>query len=175
MDHGTLTDTNGRKVDFRNVILVMTTNAGAEQTSRASMGFQQQDHASDALGIIKKSFSPEFRNRLDAIVQFTALDFETVTHVVDKFIIELEAQLEERNVSIDIAEDARHWLAQHGYDPLMGARPMSRLIQEKMRRPLADQLLFGELEKGGHVMVKVENDDIILEYESENQAMSTVN
>jgi ATP-dependent Clp protease ATP-binding subunit ClpA len=167
MDHGTLTDTNGRKVDFRNVVIVMTTNAGAERINRASIGFSIQDHTSDAMESIKKTFSPEFRNRLDAVVQFAPLSPETILHVVDKFVIELESQLEDKHVSLEVEEAARHWLAEHGYDKLMGARPMARLLQEKVKKPLAEELLFGQLEKGGHVFVKVVNDDIVLHFEIE--------
>ncbi|MEK6771523.1 MAG: ATP-dependent Clp protease ATP-binding subunit ClpA, partial [Pseudomonadota bacterium] len=141
MDHGTLTDNNGRKADFRNVIIVMTTNAGAERFARASMGFTTQDHATDAMEDIKKLFSPEFRNRLDAIIQFKPLSVATIGHVVDKFILELETQLADKHVTIELDAAARTWLAKHGYDPAMGARPMSRLIQEKVKKPLADELL----------------------------------
>jgi len=165
MDHGSLTDTNGRKTDFRHIILVMTTNAGAEQASRSSMGFSLQDHASDMMEAIKRHFTPEFRNRLDAIVQFSALSPEIVGHVVDKFIIELEAQLEDKNVTIDVAEAARHWLAKRGYDPKMGARPMARLIQDKIKKPLAEELLFGKLEKGGHVRVRFVSDELVFDIE----------
>ncbi|OQW94070.1 MAG: ATP-dependent Clp protease ATP-binding subunit ClpA [Beggiatoa sp. IS2] len=165
MDHGALTDANGRKTDFRNVIVVMTTNAGAEQLNRASIGFSQQDHSTDGLEIIKRTFSPEFRNRLDAIVQFKSLSPETIAHVVDKFIAELEAQLEEKHVTIEVDEAARRWLAKRGYDPLMGARPMARLIQEKIKRPLAEELLFGQLEKGGHVLVKATDGELVLTYQ----------
>jgi ATP-dependent Clp protease ATP-binding subunit ClpA len=153
MDHGTLTDTNGRKTDFRHVIIIMTTNAGAEQASRASIGFQTQDHSTDAMQAIKRAFSPEFRNRLDTIVQFKALNSEHIAHVVDKFIIELETQLEAKQVTIEIDEAARSWLGKRGYDPKMGARPMARIIQEQIKKPLAEELLFGKLEKGGHVKV----------------------
>ncbi len=153
MDHGTLTDNNGRKADFRNVIIVMTTNAGAERAARASMGFTRQDHAVDALEEIKKLFSPEFRNRLDAIIQFKALDEDTIVHVVDKFILELEAQLADKHVTLELDAAARAWLARHGYDPAMGARPMARLIQERIKKALADELLFGRLADGGHVKV----------------------
>jgi ATP-dependent Clp protease ATP-binding subunit ClpA len=163
MDHGKLTDTNGRKTDFRNVILVMTTNAGAEDLSRASMGFNPQDHTSDAMETIKRLFTPEFRNRLDAIVQFDSLPLEIVAHVVDKFVIELEAQLDAKNVTLQIDEEARRWLAKKGYDPKMGARPMARLIQDKVKRALANELLFGHLEKGGHVTIKVKDDDLLIE------------
>jgi ATP-dependent Clp protease ATP-binding subunit ClpA len=165
MDHGTLTDNNGRKADFRNVILMMTTNAGAEQMSRPSIGFTHQDHSMDSLEVIRRAFSPEFRNRLDAIIQFKALDATTIAHVVDKFIIELEAQLEEKRVTLDVDEAARRWLAEHGYDPKMGARPMSRLIQEKIKRPLAEELLFGKLIKGGHIYVTAEDGKLHFEIE----------
>ncbi|HAI69318.1 MAG TPA: ATP-dependent Clp protease ATP-binding subunit ClpA, partial [Gammaproteobacteria bacterium] len=138
MDHGSLTDTNGRKTDFRHVVIVMTTNAGAEQASRASIGFSPQDHSSDAMEAIKRTFTPEFRNRLDTIIQFKALTPEMIGHVVDKFIFELEAQLADKNVTIVVNEAARHWLAQKGYDPMMGARPMARLIQDKIKKALAE-------------------------------------
>ncbi len=157
MDHGTLTDNNGRKADFRNIVLVMTTNCGAEQMSRPSIGFTQQDHTGDSLEVIKRTFTPEFRNRLDAIVEFGALDEKTIGHVVDKFIIELEGQLEEKRVTIDVDEDARRWLAENGFDPKMGARPMARVIQENIKRPLAEELLFGRLVGGGTVRIGVEN------------------
>ncbi len=153
MDHGTLTDNNGRKADFRNVVIVMTTNAGAEQMSRASIGFTVQDHSGDSLEVIKRSFTPEFRNRLDAIIQFKSLDAATVTHVVDKFLIELEEQLDEKHVVLEVDDAARAWLARHGFDPVMGARPMARLIQEHIKRPLAEELLFGKLVSGGRVKV----------------------
>ncbi len=163
MDHGTLTDSNGRKTDFRNVILVMTTNAGAERISRASVGFTHQDHSSDAMEAVKKTFSPEFRNRLNAIIQFNALDIKTINNVVDKFIVELETQLDDKKVSIDINESARKWLGQHGYNKDMGARPMARLIQEKIKKPLAEEILFGKLVSGGDVLVSVKNEDISIE------------
>ena len=153
MDHGTLTDNNGRKADFRNVIIVMTTNAGAQQMARTSMGFTQQDHAGDDVQEIKKLFSPEFRNRLDAIIPFKPLDDQTILHVVSKFIIELESQLEDKRVTLEVDEAARHWLAKHGHDPAMGARPMARLLQDRIKKPLADELLFGKLAGGGHVKV----------------------
>ncbi|MCB1806279.1 MAG: AAA family ATPase, partial [Candidatus Competibacteraceae bacterium] len=135
MDHGTLTDNNGRKADFRNVILVMTTNAGAEQMDRNSIGFSNQDHSSDGMEAIKKMFAPEFRNRLDAIVQFNPLDPSTIMHVVDKFLIELEAQLEPKRVTLAVDTPAKQWLAVRGYDRKMGARPMARVIQESIKRP----------------------------------------
>jgi ATP-dependent Clp protease ATP-binding subunit ClpA len=160
MDHGTLTDNNGKKADFRNVIIVMTTNAGAEKINRSSMGFKTQDHVGDEMQEINRMFSPEFRNRLDAIIGFKALDEHTIEHVVDKFIIELESQLDDRKVTIDVDRDARKWLAKHGYDPAMGARPMARLIQEKIKRPLADELLFGSLAHGGAVRISLKDDDL---------------
>ena len=169
MDHGTLTDTNGRKTDFRNVIVVMTTNAGADRMARASIGFALQDHAGDAIEEIKRMFSPEFRNRLDAIIQFGSLDPETISYVVDKFLVELETQLDGKKVSIDVDADARVWLAEHGYDRIMGARPMSRLIQEKIKKPLAEELLFGKLLNGGDVLVTVKDDDIAVELEVETE------
>jgi ATP-dependent Clp protease ATP-binding subunit ClpA len=173
MDHGALTDTNGRQTDFRNVILVMTTNAGAQEASRASIGFQIQNHRTDAMAVIKKAFSPEFRNRLDAIVEFLPLSFESVVSVVDKFIIELESQLEAKNVTLEVSEKAKYWLAEHGYDPLMGARPMARLIQEKIKKPAAEELLFGKLEKGGHIIVDENNNDLELQYiPSERQELA---
>ncbi|EIJ42555.1 ATP-dependent Clp protease ATP-binding subunit clpA [Beggiatoa alba B18LD] len=171
MDHGALTDTNGRKTDFRNVMIIMTTNAGAEQVSRSSIGFNTQDHTTDGMEAIKRLFSPEFRNRLDAIVQFKALSENTISNVVDKFVIELEAQLADKNVTIEIDDAARKWLAKHGYDPLMGARPMARLIKEKIKKPMAEELLFGKLEKGGHVFIKEENDDIVLHFEADEKRL----
>ena len=158
MDHGTLTDNNGRKADFRNVVLVMTTNAGAQEMSRASIGFTPQDHSSDGMAVIRKSFSPEFRNRLDAIVQFEPLDFPSVKRVVDKLIVELEARLGANKVTIELDDAARAWIAERGYDPKMGARPMARLISEQIKRPLAEELLFGALADGGHVRVAVGDD-----------------
>jgi len=160
MDHGTLTDNNGRKADFRNVIIVMTTNAGAERAARTSMGFTRQDHAVDALDEVKKLFTPEFRNRLDAVIQFKALDEVTIGHVVDKFVLELEAQLHDKHVAIELDQAARQWLAKRGYDPTMGARPMARLIQEKVKKPLADELLFGKLSNGGVVRVSADEDGL---------------
>jgi len=158
MDHGTLTDNNGRKADFRNVVLVMTTNAGAQEMSRASIGFTQQDHTSDGMAIIKKSFSPEFRNRLDAIIQFAPLDARSVARVVDKLVVELEGKLGSNNVTLELDDAARSWIAERGYDPKMGARPMARVIQEHIKRPLAEELLFGNLAEGGHVRITVGDD-----------------
>jgi ATP-dependent Clp protease ATP-binding subunit ClpA len=155
MDHGTLTDNNGRKADFRNVTIVMTTNAGAQEMSRSSVGFTQQDNSSDAMEVLKKLFSPEFRNRLDAIIQFEALDEQSIARVVDKLIVELEAQLDKNNVTIELEPAARDWIAVRGYDKKMGARPMARVIQEHIKRPLAEELLFGKLTEGGHVRVEV--------------------
>jgi ATP-dependent Clp protease ATP-binding subunit ClpA len=163
MDHGTLTDNNGRKADFRNVILVMTTNAGAQESARRSMGFTEQNHSTDSLEVIQRLFSPEFRNRLDGIIQFKPLDAKTIGHVVDKFIVQLETQLESRGVSLRLDDEARAWIAKHGYDAKMGARPMARVIQEHIKRPLAEELLFGKLAGGGEVVVHVENDRLALE------------
>ena len=155
MDHGTLTDNNGRKADFRNVVLVMTTNAGAQEMSRASIGFTQQDHSSDGMAIIKKQFSPEFRNRLDSIIQFAPLDTHSIVRVVDKLVVELEGKLGGSNVTLELDDAARDWIAERGYDPKMGARPMARIIQEHIKRPLAEELLFGSLSDGGHVRITV--------------------
>ncbi|MCQ4346502.1 ATP-dependent Clp protease ATP-binding subunit ClpA [Pseudomonas stutzeri] len=167
MDHGTLTDNNGRKADFRNVILIMTTNAGAETAARASIGFTQQDHSSDAMEVIRKSFTPEFRNRLDTIIQFGRLDHAIIKSVVDKFLTELQAQLEDKRVLLDVSEAARGWLAERGYDVQMGARPMARLIQEKVKRPLAEQILFGDLaDHGGTVHIDVCDGELSFEYET---------
>lgn len=165
MDHGTLTDTNGRQADFRNVVLIMTTNAGADRISRASVGFTRQDHSSDALEIIKKTFSPEFRNRLSAIIEFNALDQKTILNVVDKFLVELQAQLDDKKVSLETDEAARLWLGEHGYDKVMGARPMARLLQERIKRKLAEELLFGKLLHGGRVFVSVADDDLTVNIE----------
>jgi len=141
----------------------MTTNAGAEMISRASIGFALQDHATDGMEVMKKMFSPEFRNRLDAIIQFKPLDPVVIANVVDKFLVELQAQLDDKHVLLDVDTEARTWLAQHGYDKLMGARPMARLIQEELKKPLAEKILFGELaDTGGHVHVSVENDHLTL-------------
>ncbi len=167
MDHGTLTDNNGRKADFRNVILIMTTNAGAESISRTTMGFTQQDHSTDGNEAVNKLFTPEFRNRLDAVIQFKPLDKSIILNVVDKFIIELEAQLEEKNVSIDFNPDAKAWLAEHGFDARMGARPMARLISENVKKHLADEILFGKLSRGGRVNVILdEKGNLAFEFES---------
>ncbi len=159
MDNGTLTDNNGRKADFRNVILVMTTNAGAEAQSRPSIGFTQQDHSSDAMEALKRLFTPEFRNRLDTVIQFKPLTLDIVKGVVDKFLTELQAQLDEKHVVLNVSDEARLWLAEHGYDEKMGARPMQRLIQEKVKKPLAEMILFGDLaESGGEVDIGIGED-----------------
>ena len=159
MDHGTLTDNNGRKADFRHVIIVMTTNAGAFEMNRPSIGFTQQDHATDGMEALRRLFSPEFRNRLDAIIQFNGLDPRTIQRVVDKLLVEVEAQLEQKGVQLHIDDAAREWLAGKGYDPKMGARPMARVIQDAIKRPLAEELLFGRLSNGGHAFVSVGTDD----------------
>src|SRR5687768_14601439 len=166
MDHGTLTDNNGRKADFRHVIIVMTTNAGAQEMARASIGFTQHDNATDGMEAIRRLFSPEFRNRIDAIIQFAALDATTIERVVDKIILEVEAQLETKGVSITLDDDARRWLAEKGYDPKMGARPMARLIQDQIKRPLAEELLFGKLAAGGTVKIGVSADGKELKLET---------
>jgi ATP-dependent Clp protease ATP-binding subunit ClpA len=158
MDHGTLTDNNGRKTDFRHVIIVMTTNAGAFEMNRASIGFVQSDNATDGMEALKRLFSPEFRNRLDAIIQFAPLDMPVIERVVDKLLLEIEAQLEKKGVSILLDDEARSWLASKGYDPKMGARPMARLLQEQIKRPLAEELLFGKLANGGTVKIGVSKD-----------------
>ena len=163
MDHGTLTDNNGRKADFRNVIIVMTTNAGAEQVARNSMGFTKQDNSVDDLGAIQKMFTPEFRNRLDSIVRFNRLSKDVLSKIVDKELLEVERQLLEKNVSMQIDVEARAWIAENGYDELMGARPLARLIQEEVKRGLADELLFGELVKGGSVVIGVKDDALNFE------------
>jgi len=174
MDHGTLTDNNGRRADFRNVILVMTTNCGAEQMNRPSIGFTPQDHTRDAMEAIRRTFSPEFRNRLDAVVQFGALDPVTIASVVDKFVIELEGQLEEKQVTFEVDEAARAWLAEHGFDKQMGARPMARVIQERIKRPLAEELLFGKLERGGHVRISALDGELTFEVEPAQTASEKV-
>jgi ATP-dependent Clp protease ATP-binding subunit ClpA len=166
MDHGTLTDNNGRKADFRNIVLVLTTNAGVQETVRKSIGFQQQDHSLDALQEINKVFSPEFRNRLDNIIWFNHLSPVVIQQVVDKFIVELQAQLDEKGVSLELTKAAKMWLAEHGYDKTMGARPMSRLIQEHLKKSLANELLFGELTHGGTAKVTVNKDKLVINFEN---------
>jgi ATP-dependent Clp protease ATP-binding subunit ClpA len=174
MDHGKLTDTNGREANFRNVVVVMTTNAGAAQAARRSIGFVEQSHATDAMEVIRRAFSPEFRNRLDAIIQFSALDLEHILRVVDKFLIELETQLQEKHVSLTVDADARRWLAEHGFDPQMGARPMARVIQENVKRALADELLFGKLADGGRVYLGVKDDKLDVRIESDEKLPAVV-
>lgn len=168
MDHGTLTDNNGRKADFRNVILIMTTNAGAQVMSRASIGFTHQDHTTDGMEEIKKLFTPEFRNRLDSIIQFGELPKDVVFTVLDKFLVELQVQLDDKGVTIEVDDDARDLLVEKGYDRAMGARPMARVIQELIKKPLADLVLFGPLaKKGGIAHVSVENGEIVVSAEEE--------
>jgi ATP-dependent Clp protease ATP-binding subunit ClpA len=163
MDHGTLTDTNGRHADFRHVIMVMTSNVGAEEISRNSMGFTQQDNSADGVAILKRQFSPEFRNRLDAVINFKSLDEQTIGLVVDKFIMELEEQLSSKGVALTVEQSARDWLITHGYDRVLGARPMARLIQDNIKKPLADELLFGKLANGGHVLLSMSDDKLQFE------------
>ena len=166
MDHGSLTDNNGRKADFRNAVVIMTTNAGAQDMSRASMGFQSQDHSSDAIEMIKKTFSPEFRNRLDGIIQFNPLPIEVIKTVVDKFLVELQVQLDEQKVQIEVSDEAREWLVENGYDKNMGARPMQRLIQDTIKKELAEQILFGNLSKnGGFALIDLKHGKIDIKYQ----------
>ncbi|QHJ10091.1 ATP-dependent Clp protease ATP-binding subunit ClpA [Paraglaciecola mesophila] len=172
MDHGTLTDNNGRKVDFRNVILVMTTNAGVQETIRKSIGFKQQDHSHDAMSEINKVFTPEFRNRLDAIVWFNHLEQEVILQVVDKFIVELQVQLDNQGVSLDVTNEARQWLAKEGYDRNMGARPMSRVIQQHVKKELASELLFGELSQGGSVKISLKNKKLVFTFKAVKEEKS---
>ena len=167
MDYGKLTDNNGKTVDFRNVILIMTTNAGAQAIARAPMGFERDARMDDDEEEIKRIFTPEFRNRLDTIVPFKPLKPETVEKVVDKFIIQLEAQLADRNVTLDLTREASDYLAKEGYDPAMGARPLSRVIQEKIKRPLAEELLFGDLEGGGLVHIDYKDGEIVFSIEKD--------
>ncbi len=166
MDHGTLTDNNGRKADFRNVVIVMTTNLGAAALARRSIGFTEQDNSSDSGEAINRHFTPEFRNRLDSVIQFKSLDSESILKVVEKFLIELETQLETKGVTIEINDEVRHWLAEKGFDSMMGARPMARLIQDEIKRPLAEELLFGKLEQGGNVRVNLEDGKLALALEA---------
>ncbi len=167
MDYGKLTDNNGRKTDFRNVILVMTTNAGAESMAKRGIGFTQQDNSTDAMEALRRLFTPEFRNRLDAIIQFRPLDAQVILGVVDKFLTELQAQLDDKKVMLHVDDDARKWLADKGYDKAMGARPMARLIQDEIKKPLAEAILFGALaEKGGDVHVTVHEGKLDLEIDA---------
>ncbi len=173
MDHGTLTDANGRKVDFRNVILIMTSNAGASDMARAPMGFGREQREGEDLEAINRTFTPEFRNRLDAIVAFSGLSPEIISRVVEKFILELESQLADRNVILDVSDKTLRWLVKEGYDPKMGARPMARLIQEHLKKPLADQLLFGDLTMGGVATIDLDKDNkITIKVESHGEASS---
>ena len=169
MDYGTLTDNNGRKADFRNVIIVMTTNAGASQVARGSLGFVTQDHSTDDTEVINKLFTPEFRNRLDSIIRFGGLDENTISHVVDKFILQLESQLADKGVTLDVDDSARQWLAKNGHDATMGARPMARLIRDRINEALADELLFGKLSSGGKVHVFEKGGDLSFEIEPADQ------
>jgi len=170
MDYGTLTDNNGRKADFRNVIIVMTTNAGAAQMARSSVGFVDQDHSADDTEVIKKMFTPEFRNRLDSVIRFGTLDETTIGHVVDKFIVQLETQLADKHVVLEVDQDARQWLAKNGHDAMMGARPMARLVRDRINRALADELLFGKLAQGGTVRVYEKEGDLAFDIEPPAQS-----
>jgi ATP-dependent Clp protease ATP-binding subunit ClpA len=171
MDHGQLTDSNGKKIDFRNVVLIMTTNAGAADAQRNSIGFgrgKQDDEAEEA---IKRVFTPEFRNRLDAVVAFRSLTPEVIRLVVQKFIMQLEAQLADRHVTIETDDEAADWLAKNGFDELYGARPLGRVIQENIKKPLADEILFGRLVKGGHVRVVLKDGKLSFEIEGESREL----
>ncbi|HBO21292.1 MAG TPA: ATP-dependent Clp protease ATP-binding subunit ClpA [Providencia sp.] len=172
MDHGTLTDNNGRKADFRNVVVVMTTNAGVQETQRRAIGFADQDNSTDAMAEIKKTFSPEFRNRLDGIIWFNTLTQDVITQVVDKFIVELQAQLDDKGVSIEVSKGARAWLCEKGYDKAMGARPMARIIQDNLKKPLANELLFGSLTNGGSVSIGLDekSNTLTFSFSSVNKA-----
>ena len=168
MEH--LTDNNGRKADFRNTIVIMTTNTGAQDMSRASMGFQSQDHSSDATEMIKKTFSPEFRNRLDGIIQFNPLPTEVIRTVVDKFLVELQVQLDAQKVQLDVSEEVREWFLENGYDKTMGARPMQRLIQDSIKTVLAEEILFGKLSKaGGIAYVDLKNGEISIKFKENSK------
>ncbi len=172
MDHGTLTDNNGRKADFNHVIVVMTTNAGAREAARSSIGFISQDHSSDSMTAIEKAFSPEFRNRLDSVIQFDPLEHDSVLRVVEKLVLELEAQLQSRNVTLVLEDSAREWIARRGYDRKMGARPMARVIQEHIKKPLAERMLFGDLQNGGRLLVALDKsgDGLVLEVDERQMA-----
>ncbi len=165
MDHGKLTDHNGKKIDFRNVVLIMTTNAGASEAAKNAIGFGRTRREGEDEDAIKRLFTPEFRNRLDAIIPFSALPPEVIAHVVEKFVLQLEAQLADRNVTIELTPEANQWLATRGYDEQMGARPLARVIQESIKKPLADEVLFGRLTKGGHVRVREENGELVFDIE----------
>jgi ATP-dependent Clp protease ATP-binding subunit ClpA len=175
MDHGTLTDNNGRKADFRNVVIIMTTNAGAAELSKTSMGFTPTKQVGDEMGEIKRLFTPEFRNRLDATISFAALDREVILRVVDKFLMQLEDQLHEKKVDITFTQTLKDYLAKKGFDPAMGARPMARLIQDTIRSALADELLFGKLVTGGKVTIDLDaNEKVKLIFAEEKKAEPTV-
>jgi ATP-dependent Clp protease ATP-binding subunit ClpA len=172
MDHGKLTDHNGKSIDFRNVILVMTTNAGASDLARAALGFTQDRREGDDTEAINRLFTPEFRNRLDAIIPFAHLPREIVRKVVEKFILQLEAQLSERQINIEISSEAADWLAERGYDQQMGARPLARLIQEKVKKPLSEEVLFGKLAHGGTVRILVDGEDLAFSYLGKSEERS---
>lgn len=173
MDYGKLTDNNGKTVDFRNVILIMTTNAGAAEMARPPIGFEREMRVEEDTEAINRLFSPEFRNRLDAIVPFNALKIETMGRIVDKFVMQLEAQLADRNVTIELTDSARQWLARKGYDPAMGARPLSRIIQEHVKKPLSEELLFGRLATGGHALIDVKKDTLVFSYKTDRSKRQT--
>jgi ATP-dependent Clp protease ATP-binding subunit ClpA len=164
MDHGKLTDHNGKSVDFRNVILIMTTNAGAAEMAKTAIGFEREERTGDDQEAIERLFTPEFRNRLDSVIGFSPLSRDVMNRVVDKFIMQLEAQLDDRNVTIELTDAARSWLATKGYDPRFGARPLARIIQENIKKPLAEELLFGKLTKGGTVRIAVKDAKLIFKF-----------
>jgi len=166
MDHGKLTDHNGRTIDFRNVILIMTTNAGASELAKSAIGFGRDRRTGEDTAAIERTFSPEFRNRLDATISFGPLSKEVILQVVDKFVLQLEAQLMDRNVLIELSKSAAEWLAKKGYDDRMGARPLARVIQEYIKKPLAEELLFGKLAKGGIIKVGLRNNKLVLKIEA---------
>ena len=173
MDHATLTDNNGRQADFRNVVLVMTSNAGAQEMSRGSVGFEAQDNSTDGMEVLRKTFTPEFRNRLDAVIQFDSLPRAVIKNVADKFLVEVQAQLDDKKVVLEIDDSAREWLVENGYDKAMGARPMQRLIQTKIKKDLAEDILFGRLSSsGGVVRVTVKDKDLVLEIEESETAVT---
>jgi ATP-dependent Clp protease ATP-binding subunit ClpA len=169
MDHGQLTDSNGKKIDFRNVVLIMTTNAGASDSQRNTIGFGRGKAEGEVDEALKRLFTPEFRNRLDAIVQFKSLTPDIIRQVVQKFVMQLEAQLADRHVTIETSDEAADWLAKNGFDELYGARPLARVIQENIKKPLADEILFGRLVKGGHVKVVLADGKLAFEIEGEER------
>ncbi len=173
MDYGTLTDNNGRKTDFRNVIIVMTTNAGAVEIARSSVGFTEQDHSHDDMEVIKNLFTPEFRNRLDSVIRFQSLDQDVIEQVVEKFLIELQEQLSLKNIELKADQKAKAWLSKKGFDKAMGARPMARVIQEYIKRPLANEMLFGKLSGGGAVQLSVKADKLTLKFIGTEQTMAS--